>query len=238
MREQHSAEAQVASARAALSSAEHQVDAFQSDRAARTMLDYARITAPFSGMITKRYTDAGAMIQAGTASQSQTMPLVRLAEIARLRLVVPVPESRCRTSPPGPRWRSRYSLNRNVRGMSPASPATCRCPPAPWMSKWTSPTPTASSARHVCRRRLTLEKRDNARTIPVQALVTREGKRFVMVVKRTTRSKSARPDRHRNGGEARSGHRRRNRRACHCQQQGPAQAGPASGTENWRSTQQ
>lgn len=58
-----------------------------------TMLDYATITAPFSGIITKRFADTGALIQAGTASNTQAMPLVELAEDSRLRLDFPVPES-------------------------------------------------------------------------------------------------------------------------------------------------
>ena len=33
------------------------------------------------------------MIQTGTASQTQTMPVVRIAQIDRLRLILPVPES-------------------------------------------------------------------------------------------------------------------------------------------------
>ena len=57
------------------------------------MLDYARVIAPFDGVVTKRYADTGSMIQAGTASQTQTMPLVRLSENSVLRLIVPVPES-------------------------------------------------------------------------------------------------------------------------------------------------
>jgi RND family efflux transporter MFP subunit len=57
------------------------------------MSDYSRITAPFSGVITKRYADTGALIQAGTSSSTQAMPVVRLAEYDRLRLVLPVPES-------------------------------------------------------------------------------------------------------------------------------------------------
>jgi RND family efflux transporter MFP subunit len=44
-------------------------------------------------VITKRYADTGALIQAGTSSNTQAMPLVRLAEFDRLRLVLPVPES-------------------------------------------------------------------------------------------------------------------------------------------------
>jgi RND family efflux transporter MFP subunit len=56
----------------------------------RTLADYTRITAPFSGVITKRYADPGALIQAGTASDTQAMPLIRLSENDRLRLDFPV----------------------------------------------------------------------------------------------------------------------------------------------------
>jgi RND family efflux transporter MFP subunit len=64
-----------------------------SHRQISALSDYSRITAPFSGVITKRYADTGALIQAGTSSNTQAMPLVRLAEFDRLRLVLPVPES-------------------------------------------------------------------------------------------------------------------------------------------------
>jgi RND family efflux transporter MFP subunit len=56
-------------------------------------VDYATITAPFSGIITKRFADTGSLIQAGTASDTQAMPLVELAEDSLLRLDFPVPES-------------------------------------------------------------------------------------------------------------------------------------------------
>jgi RND family efflux transporter MFP subunit len=59
----------------------------------RTLAGYTRITAPFSGVITKRYADPGALIQAGTASQTQAEPLIRLSENDRLRLDFPVTES-------------------------------------------------------------------------------------------------------------------------------------------------
>jgi RND family efflux transporter MFP subunit len=59
----------------------------------RTMADYAKITAPFDGVVTKRFADTGSLIQAGTSSNTQSMPLVRLAELKRLRLDFPVPES-------------------------------------------------------------------------------------------------------------------------------------------------
>jgi RND family efflux transporter MFP subunit len=56
----------------------------------RTMEKYSRITAPFPGVITKRYVDPGTLIQAGTSSSTQTLPLVRLSQNDRLRLDIPV----------------------------------------------------------------------------------------------------------------------------------------------------
>jgi RND family efflux transporter MFP subunit len=55
-----------------------------------TLADYTRITAPFDGVITKRYADPGALIQAGTASDTQSLPLVRVSDNCRLRLDFPV----------------------------------------------------------------------------------------------------------------------------------------------------
>jgi RND family efflux transporter MFP subunit len=74
----------------ALDAAGEQVQIAKSDvEKLQTMLKYSRITAPFSGVITRRYADRGALIQAGTAG-GQTLPLVRLSENDRLRLVFPV----------------------------------------------------------------------------------------------------------------------------------------------------
>ena len=88
------AEAQVSTAKAALAAARQQLAVSNAvANKTRTLLEYTRITAPFTGVVTHRYADTGAMIQAGTASQSQAMPLVRLSQNARLRLTIPVPES-------------------------------------------------------------------------------------------------------------------------------------------------
>ena len=87
-------EAQISAAKAALTASEQQVQVSRaSESRVKTIALYSRITAPFTGVITKRYADTGAMIQAGTASQTQTMPVVRLSQNDRLRLVLPVPES-------------------------------------------------------------------------------------------------------------------------------------------------
>jgi RND family efflux transporter MFP subunit len=88
------AEAQVAAAKSSLSVALQQVSVSKAEQQkCRTLIDYTRVTAPFAGVVTKRFADTGSMIQAGTASQTQAMPLVRLSENSLLRLILPVPES-------------------------------------------------------------------------------------------------------------------------------------------------
>ena len=86
--------AQIESARAALAESQSQLVSARTDLDRLSALEaYSHITAPFAGVVTKRYADTGALIQAGTASETQSMPVVQLAEWSNLRLVVPVPES-------------------------------------------------------------------------------------------------------------------------------------------------
>jgi RND family efflux transporter MFP subunit len=88
------AEAQVATAKSAIAAAEQQLAVSKAMAGkTKTLLDYTRITAPFAGVVTHRYADTGAMIQAGTSSQTQAMPVIKLSSIAKLRLSIAVPES-------------------------------------------------------------------------------------------------------------------------------------------------
>jgi RND family efflux transporter MFP subunit len=57
------------------------------------MTGYTRITAPFAGVITNRYADTGTLVAAGTSSSTQAIPVVRIAQVSKLRLVLAVPES-------------------------------------------------------------------------------------------------------------------------------------------------
>jgi RND family efflux transporter MFP subunit len=87
-------EAQVSSAKSALSAAEQAFEIAEANsRQYAALSGYSRITAPFAGIITVRYADTGALIAAGTSSSTQSMPVVRLAEESKLRLVLPIPES-------------------------------------------------------------------------------------------------------------------------------------------------
>ncbi len=88
------AEAQVSGAKSHITACEQRIQVSQAEQARfKTMYQYGVITAPFTGVVTKRYANSGSLIQAGTASQSQAMPVVRLAENGLLRLALPVPES-------------------------------------------------------------------------------------------------------------------------------------------------
>lgn len=88
------AESQVAAAASRLNAAQRKVSVNRAELSrVKTMLAYTEVTAPFAGIITKRYANTGSMIQAGTASQTQAMPLVRLSQNELLRLILPVPES-------------------------------------------------------------------------------------------------------------------------------------------------
>lgn len=69
---------------AAIAAAKANFEKFQA------MLNYTQITAPFDGVVTHRYADPGTLIQAGTASDTQVMPLVRVSDNYRLRLDFPV----------------------------------------------------------------------------------------------------------------------------------------------------
>jgi membrane fusion protein (multidrug efflux system) len=55
------------------------------------MEGYLRITAPFSGVVTERNVHPGALV--GPTGGPATMPIVRIVESNRLRLVIPVPEA-------------------------------------------------------------------------------------------------------------------------------------------------
>ena len=88
------AEAQVATATASLAAAEQQLAVARAvANKTRTLTDYTRIVAPFAGVVTHRYADTGAMIQAGISSQTQALPIVKLSAIDLLRLTIEVPES-------------------------------------------------------------------------------------------------------------------------------------------------
>jgi RND family efflux transporter MFP subunit len=58
----------------------------------KAMFAYARITAPFDGVVTQVYAYTGALLPAGTSSGKDTLALCQLSQNSLLRLVIPLPE--------------------------------------------------------------------------------------------------------------------------------------------------
>jgi RND family efflux transporter MFP subunit len=86
--------AQVEASRSNLQSAQSALASAQAKRDKdQDLFNYTKITAPFAGVITQRFANLGALVQAGTGSSTQAMPVVRLSEDDLFRLVIPVPET-------------------------------------------------------------------------------------------------------------------------------------------------
>jgi RND family efflux transporter MFP subunit len=183
------AEAQIATAKAALAAAEQQLAVSKATaNKTKTLLDYTRIVAPFGGVVTHRYADTGAMIQAGTSSQTQAMPVVKLSAIDRLRLAIAVPESAVAHVRVGAPVDVRVdALKRTFAGTV-----------ARFANEVTPDTRTMETEVDVVNRDLTLvpgmyayasialEGAKGVLSIPVQALERGEDKASVMVVARDT----------------------------------------------------
>lgn len=111
------AESQLEAVKGALNSAKSQSAISKAKKAHdQALFSYARITAPFDGVVTQRYANLGALMQAGTTS-TQATPLVRLSQENLFRLVIPVPETYVRYIHTGDSVDVRVpSLDRDLKG--------------------------------------------------------------------------------------------------------------------------
>ena len=83
---------QIDAARSAVAAAEGQLGVSRAENLrVSSMEQYATITAPYTGVVTMRYADTGALIPAGTA-EGLNQAVVRLAQSDVLRLRMPIPE--------------------------------------------------------------------------------------------------------------------------------------------------
>ncbi len=88
------AQAQIGVAKASLEAVQQRLGVSEADsHRYQTLTQYEHITAPFTGVVTMRYADTGALIQAGQQSNTQAMPVVQVSQSDLLRLRTPVPES-------------------------------------------------------------------------------------------------------------------------------------------------
>jgi RND family efflux transporter MFP subunit len=178
-------EAQVSADMAALTAAEQQVQVAQAELKKFETLDaYTRITAPFTGVVTNRFADTGAMIQAGTASQTQAMPVVRLSQNDLLRLVLPVPESNVPAVRLGDVLEVRVpTLNRTFRGRIARFSGQVSLATRTMETEVDVPNPSlvimpGMYAEVV----LTVDRRNGALAVPLEAVANMESSPSVLIV--------------------------------------------------------
>jgi membrane fusion protein, multidrug efflux system len=152
-----------------------------------TLLSYAKITAPFSGIITKRWADPGALIPAATSSSApKSASVVTLMDFSRVRIDVAIPDTEAplvRKDLPvkvtvdelpnrtfkGAITRFAYALDESTKTMAteieiPNYDLALR--PGMWAAV-----------------EIELQKKENALLIPAEALVTEKNKNSVFVVR-------------------------------------------------------
>ena len=66
-----------------------------------TLKSYEQIRAPFSGTVTARFADPGALIQDAAASQTSALPVVEISETQRLRIYIYVDQAHAAFVRPG-----------------------------------------------------------------------------------------------------------------------------------------
>jgi membrane fusion protein (multidrug efflux system) len=156
-------------------------------RRIETLLGYAKITAPFSGIITKRWVDPGALIPAATSSSApKSAAVVTLMDFTTVRIDVAIPDTEApfvkRDLPvkvavdelagrtfDGAITRYAYALDESTRTMATEieiSNPDLVLRPGMWASV-----------------EIELQKKENALLIPAEALVTEKNKNSVFVVR-------------------------------------------------------
>ncbi len=182
--------AQVNVAKAAVEASKEQLGVSRADRQrAQTLSDYSVVTAPFIGVVTMRYADTGALIQAGTTSSTQSMPVVRVAESDLLRLRMPVPESSVPYIQEGGAVDVRVLANdkhfsgkiiRFTRSLDPSTRTMLVEVDVANQDLSLSPGMYAETV-------MTLQNRPNVLAIPSQAVVQNEAQPYVLVVNRANK---------------------------------------------------
>lgn len=177
-------EAQVEGSKSALQSAQSELAAAEARLVHDQVLaDYSRITAPFAGVVTERYANLGMLMQAGTSSSTQAMPLVKLSQESLFRLVIPVPESDVRYIHVGDPLEVRIpSLNKTFPGKVSRFSADVKADTRTMHTEVDVPNPNRVLIEGMYAEvTLRLERKGAALAVPLQA-VDRQGERSSVLV--------------------------------------------------------
>jgi RND family efflux transporter MFP subunit len=179
------AASQVDAGKSALEAAQSQLAAARAKLAHdQTLFDYSKITAPFSGVVTERYANLGTLVQAGTSSSTQAMPIVRLSQDDLFRLVIPIPESYVRYIRVGDPVNVHVaSLNRTFPGKVARFSVDVRADTRTMHTEVDVPNPERVLMPGLyAEAELGLDEKENVPTVPLQALSHQGNKTTVFVV--------------------------------------------------------
>jgi RND family efflux transporter MFP subunit len=179
------AASQVDAGKSALEAAQSQLAAARAKLARdQTLFDYSKITAPFSGVVTERYANLGTLVQAGTSSSTQAMPIVRLSQDDLFRLVIPIPESYVRYIRIGDPVNVHVaSLNRTFPGKVARFSVDVRADTRTMHTEVDVPNPERVLMPGLyAEAELGLDEKENVSTVPLQALSHQGNKTTVFVV--------------------------------------------------------
>ena len=180
-----SSEAQVDAAKSALAAAREHAGSAQADNdRVQALHNYTTVTAPLDGVVIWRFADTGALIQGGTNSNSQDLPIVRISQSNLLRLRIPVPEDDVRYVHPGDELQVRVdALGRSMTGKIVRSTRDVNFETRAMETEVDVPNKDLSIAPGMyANTALQLAHVSNVVTIPVEALTIDGSKRTVSVL--------------------------------------------------------
>ena len=177
--------AQIDAAQSALSASRQGSDTATADMERVGALEsYTKITAPLSGVVIWRYADTGALIQAGTSSDVQSLPLIKLSQSDLLRLRLPVPEDAVGYVQEGDTIQIRVdALSRSITGKIVRFTRNVSLDTRTMETEVDVPNKDLSITPGMyANTYLQLAHRENVLTIPLLAVQRKNGKATVLVV--------------------------------------------------------
>ena len=185
-----SSASQVDAAKAAEDAAhQHAESARANNERVQAIQNYTHVVAPIDGVVVWRYADTGALIQSGTNSNEQDLPIVRLAQSTLLRLRMPIPEDDVRYVHEGDPMQIRIdALNRSITGKVVRFTRNVNFETRTMETEVDVENRDLSIAPGMyANARLETASADNVLTLPVEALVIRGDQQVVYVVDATDR---------------------------------------------------
>ena len=179
------AAARVDAATASLNAAKNGADVSEADsRRLNALQSYTDVVAPLDGVIIWRYADTGALIQSGTTSDVQSLPIVKLAESGVLRLRMPVPEDAVKYVHEGDLMQIRVdAIGRSFTGKVVRFTRNLNLQTRTMETEVDVDNKDLSiDPGMYANTQLQLSHVDNVLTLPVGALVQRGGQQFVYVL--------------------------------------------------------